>query len=464
MKMPKESRFTLTVLGNETSLRGPVNNDVLVAIDEVTRYKPEGIQFTDRYRDKSQEWDGYIRLFRNMRFPTGLLQRVVAVMEILGVDYEVADKRRKPASHPFPAHIDLRDYQEPIVEAAIQRGSGLIPVSVGGGKTIIGAEIISRLGVKTMVIVPSEVILEQTVSNYQTVFDKKVGIIKGKVIDPRGITVVLWQKINAMLKHDRKRILDILDGVGLLIMDEVHHVGADAVFDVAMYCPAYHRYGLSGTMFRTDGQDLKIDAAFGDLLPGITASDLIRKGYLVLPDIEFVRTVGRPYGYHSRYQTIYREMVVENVDRNRLLALRAQDLIAEGRKTLILVSHVQHGHVLDQLIPEAEFVHSMAKSKADTIKRFREGDLNALISTPIFDEGVDIPEIEGIVLAGAGKSQIKATQRVGRGLRICPEIGKKDVKVIETTDPVKYLYEHSLERSLMYKMENEYKVRGDMPT
>jgi len=418
------------------------------------------VEYSDKVR--SGDWDGIIRLYKNRRFPVGLLGRVANHLTLDDVPYAIIDQRLTESRRPFEFMGTLRPYQDRIVKAAIAAGNCLIPAATGAGKTVIAAAIIARLGQRSLYIVPTVELLDQTAERIAALLNgRRIGLIGDRQFSTEEVTVATWQTLSRRLKAKEPAAVDLMRSVGCLCLDEVHHYGADEVYSVSLWAPARYRFGLSGTMFRTDGQELKFFAAVGDCIEGVTASQLIDLGFLVPPAIHFVRTPEKVFGFHEKWQDVYKEGIVDNEGRNHILAREANRLVAQGRRTLVLVSQVRHGEILQRLIPGSTFVHSQAKERPDIIEGFRNGRIQCLVSSPLFDEGIDLPEISGIVLAGAGKSQVKAVQRVGRGLRTSP--GKTDVTVIETNDPIKYLYEQSWQRYKMYASEPRFKITGAVP-
>lgn len=465
------------ILGSQVKVLGDVPVSLHQKFDDLMQFKPAGVEFCDKV--KADEWDGVVHLYRNRTFPVGLLERAEMVLILDSIPYEIVDVRTAPVGKPIASRIVLRDYQRRIVEDAVASKSCLIPVATGGGKTVIAAELIAQLGQeKALFIVPTIELLHQTVGMMRVNLDcgvSWVGEGTREIVEGERICVVTWQSVSAGLRNKEKvqAWRNFLAEYNVLIADEVHHYSADHLFDVAMFSDARFRYGLSGTMFRNDLTEMKFIAAVGESIQGITASELIDLGYLVPPKIHFIKSKRMLFGQREKYSDVYRVAVVENAERNRLIAGEALKLVREGRRTLVLVSQIRHGEILKHLIDEMmteyciacpfDFVNSSAEERPQIVEAFRNGTTPLLISTQIFDEGVDVPQIQGIVLAGAGKSQIKAVQRVGRGLRICPEISKTDVKVVEFCDPVKYLYDHSHERWEMYQREPRFVITGDVP-
>jgi len=73
-----------------------------------------------------------------------------------------------------------------------------------------------------------------------------------------------------------------------------------------------------------------------------------------------------------------------------------------------------------------------------------------LIASSIYDEGVDLPEVNVLIKASGGKSEVKTIQQVGRGLR-----PKKEKLIVYDFNDMnsKFLSAHSKKRIKTYKQE-----------
>jgi len=91
-----------------------------------------------------------------------------------------------------------------------------------------------------------------------------------------------------------------------------------------------------------------------------------------------------------------------------------------------------------------------------TIDDMRQGRSGVMIASTIADEGLDIKPLQGLILAGGGKSSVKALQRVGRTLR--PFKGKYSAEIIDFNDNAKWLIKHSLARVRLYETEPDWVV------
>jgi superfamily II DNA or RNA helicase len=146
-----------------------------------------------------------------------------------------------------------------------------------------------------------------------------------------------------------------------------------------------------------------------------TADELIKEGYLVRPSIYMVRTPLRPI-FGKDYREVYNLGVVLNEGRNFLIKYVAELCIKQGRHTLLLVKEEKHGKELVQLLEDKyPFVTGkIAKGKRSRLMdEFREKQFPLMIATTLADEGLDIPNIRFLILAGGGKAGHLTIQRVG---------------------------------------------------
>lgn len=220
---------------------------------------------------------------------------------------------------------------------------------------------------------------------------------------------------------------------------------------------AYYTYGLSATPYRDDGDDMLIQACFGRTFVEISASLLIRQEWLMRPDIKMVHIRTKKSVYKT-WQKLYKDQVVDNKYYNESVAKIATAYINRDRLVLVLVQQVNHGKALARMIPGAVFLSGIStKKKRETgIKNLRNKYISCIVSTAIFDEGIDIKPLDTVILAGGGKSRTRAMQRIGRIIR--PFEGKTKATAIDFYIHQKYLENHAIERMKMYVTEPEYVV------
>ncbi len=102
------------------------------------------------------------------------------------------------------------------------------------------------------------------------------------------------------------------------------------------------------------------------------------------------------------------------------------------------------------------FIHGTTPNgeRERTLNRMRTGDVPILISSVILDEGVDVPAIRSLVLAGGTKARHRIKQRIGRGMRAVE--GKHKLMVWDFSDAGKYLGAHARDRQILYSREEMF--------
>lgn len=160
-----------------------------------------------------------------------------------------------------------------------------------------------------------------------------------------------------------------------------------------------------------------------------TAEEQIATNRLCELDIKYHRF---NHGLHNEkdkdivYADAYTDWIVHNEKRNNFIVQKVKELVDEGRLTLLLINFIEHGFVLMEELKkvgldesDVRFVYGETKDKIrqKAISEFRKGAFKVLIGSTIFDAGVNIPAISGVVIAGAGNSEITLIQKIGRGAR-----------------------------------------------
>jgi superfamily II DNA or RNA helicase len=246
-----------------------------------------------------------------------------------------------------------------------------------------------------------------------------------------------------------------------LYMDECHHTAAKTCKEVLLASPnAYWRFGGSATPNRESGDDIMIQAVFGAKIVDISASYLIKQNWLVKPYI-FFEPVRTDVNLHS-YQKVYSECVVKNDPLNDHIADTANHLVSRGLSVLVLVQQYAHGDYLKEKIPGSEFMTGRLTSAKRTqiLDDMRSGKLKAVIASSLADEGLNVPTLDAVLLAGCGKSSTRLFQRIGRTLRR-DKAGKKKKSIVIVYDHnAKYLSKHVKKVKTLLKREEEFVVRS----
>lgn len=474
-------------LGNSVSILNGANAPIK-AIEDATSFWVEGAEHSNQY--KLGHWDGFKRLMsrrsRHPTYPTGLHQRVVEILDRSRTRYEILDSR--PESKPSLAfktsnRYALYDYQSWSVDRAIEAKRGIMHMATGSGKTIVAAHIIARLCRPTVFFVHTKDLLYQTRDRLAEVLGVPIGQIGDNIIDPAPVTVATiqtvsqsygqkyekfdeedWDDETDVSSEERRQLIQrTVEGAEVVFFDECHHVASSTFYFVALKMDlAGYRYGLSATPYRTDKQDLMIEAALAPRIVKVDSSFLIERKFLVKPQIRFLTMpAGVSLPGRVEYAKVYTAEVVENDRRNQLIAATAKKEVAAGRTVLILVQQIRHGQRLQELLPGSEFVQGSDSTDYRTacLEGLRQRQLKILIATTLADEGLDLPSLDCLILAGAGKSETRALQRIGRVLRRAE--GKQCAVVYDFWDEARFLQEHAKKRMEIYQTEEQFAVEID---
>lgn len=124
----------------------------------------------------------------------------------------------------------------------------------------------------------------------------------------------------------------------------------------------------------------------------------------------------------ARWHACQKQGIFENEKRNISIAITANRhrmTDTDDPTILVLVGSIEHGKLLQTMIPGSMVLHSKmgAKPRREAMEAFRNGELKIAIATSLADEGLDVPRASVLILAAAGRSAGKAEQRTARVLR-----------------------------------------------
>ena len=438
---------------------------------------------TARYRPAYQlgRWDGAITLFG--MGGNGYLSQLPTILSVLDeAGYTVEDIQDLrtpiklnfikitnsywanqgkvwPEGHRFAGQpIMLRDDQVETVNRFIEHPQSLQEVATGAGKTIITAtlsQICEPYG-RTIIIVPNKDLVTQTEEDFVNV-GLDVGVYYG---DRKNLnkthTICTWQSLNILdkkSKNSEQEILtlaEFLDGVGCVIVDEVHMAKADVLKNLLTQnlCNAPVRWGLTGTIPKLEHESEAIFASIGPVVGGIKAYQLQEMGILSNLHVNIVQLLDTPefkaYAEELKY-------LVTNKDRMTFISTLIKG-IAESGNTLILVNRIDTGKFLIELIEDSVFISGEVKGnkRKDEYKEHATNDNKITVATyGVAAVGINIPRIFNLVLLEPGKSFVRVIQSIGRGIRKADD--KDFVQIWDITSTCKYAKRHLTERKKFYK-------------
>jgi superfamily II DNA or RNA helicase len=487
------------IIGPQRSRVEESDVGLLWALDKKLSFKVQGAHFTrafkgymDPVEGKYVAWDGREKLLEesDLSFQNGLLRRVIDFYRDNGVEPEVIDQRPPKslgmAIDILPRLLDLgkvpRPYQLEAVKAIRDNDLGIIRLPTGSGKSILAALITADIGKRTIIYVIGKDLLYQFYYLFKSIFaETEIGIIGDGKCEIGDINIVsIWtagqalglDKSDILVENDNDEqelppekyndIKCLLKEAKLQILDECHVSSCTTITEISKNINPEHLYGMSASPWRDDGKDLLIEAFLGHKIIDISASILIEQNYLVQPYIRFIKVPKFPTKLNKQYQTIYKNYIVENDIRNNLVLEATQKMIDKGYKPLVLFNSIKHGSILYEIMNK-HFPCTLLSGKDKMKLRnqakedIESGEIKAIIASRIFDIGLDLPCLSGLVVASSGKSSVRALQRIGRVLR--PYASKKFAAVADFVDDAPYLKSHSQARKKIYETEEGFIVK-----
>jgi superfamily II DNA or RNA helicase len=317
------------------------------------------------------------------------------------------DTRPEPVSMTIPFTGQLRDMQRESVER--YPGHGVLSLEVGLGKTVCALAIASRMGVRTMIIVHKEFLANQWAERIaQFCPGCTIGRVQQDKCELGHPFVIAMIQTLCMRAH----AVGTFDSIGLVIVDEAHHVGAPA-FSQAMFtmCPKY-TLGLTATPDRKDGLTRILYWFLGNCFYAAhrESSKNVRVKRVPFIHPEFLR----PPPVSRLGKVCLATMVnilVEIPERNELLLDIAREA-ATDHQVLILSDRRAHCEWLVQEIGETAGLYMGGMKQADLDESAKKRVVVGTFS--LAHEGLDIATLSAIVLA-TPHSDVR--QAVGRILR-----------------------------------------------
>lgn len=478
-------------------LKLEVNNVNIKIIGDLTNDVVNDLAASMTY--KTNEFNGYTfvqiehKLFNRIKqsFPTGLYSNAADVLESYNLNYDVIDKRIQASKNkPLQLYeVTPHQFQKKIIADAIDSQRFVIQVATGGGKTVIAAAILAQLNVPSIFVVHTGDLFEQAYDELTRMLKAPIGRIGGGLCDIQQINVCMIQTIHAIIGKEyipfddvekdqmaedevvkksalrNKQIEEFLPKVQCILVDECHHLRSTSYVSVMKACKnSYFRGGLSATPESGDGRDMILQAYAGKIIGKITASYLIKHDFLVRPTIYYLRgSKNESYKFsRKRYNSIYKTYIVNNKYRNNLIVDCVKRLVDLNKTVLITVTLKRHGRLLLDLLKkeniDVQFIYGGVDKlkRKEYIEQVRKRQLSVILGTSLADEGLNIPALDSLILAGSGKSPTRQIQRIGRVLRKAD--GKTEAIVIDFKDCVRYMTGHYKKRRAICEQEPEFKI------
>jgi hypothetical protein len=239
-------------------------------------------------------------------------------------------------------------------QATGQNLSGILRAVTGFGKTNTALALIQRVALTTVIVVHKEFLLTQWVKRIARFLpDAKVGICRGSKCDFEGKDIVLAMA-QSLAREDpdapSRYPEEFYQHFGLLVVDEVHRVGAPTWSPIPQMFPAKYRIGLTATPRRKDGADKVFWWHLGEIV--YTAKTETPK-----PHVKMVNLATRGPSIMHQEQAprgLVMKLLQQNQDRNTSIVMELVEAMKSPaqRKVLVLSHFLEHLKDLESLFRE----------------------------------------------------------------------------------------------------------------
>ena len=313
----------------------------------------------------------------------------------------------------------------------------LIVSATGTGKTYLSAFDVKKFNPERFLfVVHREQIAKAAMESFKTVFGKerRMSVLSGNNKDVSADFI--FSTIQTLSKED---ILHQFkpDEFEYIVIDEVHRAGANSYQKVIDYFRPKFMLGMSATPERTDGFDIyklfNHNVAFEIRLQQAMKEDMI------CPFHYFGITELSVDGELIDDKTTFSKLTSDTRVNNIIEKINFYGFSGDRVKGLVFCSRKDEAKSLSEKFNQLGYHtldlngESSQELRETAVNRLGqeslENALDYIFTVDIFNEGVDIPEINQVVMLRPTQSAIVFVQQLGRGLRLC--YGKEYVAVLD---------------------------------
>lgn len=322
---------------------------------------------------------------------------------------------------------------------------GLVVLATGLGKTYLSIFDAKAMKAKNILfIVHVDHILKQAKNSFEKVMperSKDMGFFTGKEKTYEGKSIV-FSTIQTINKENNLSQFS-KDYFDYIIVDESHHTAAPSYKKVTEYFQPQFFLGLTATPDRMDEKDI-LEFYGNNLVFEMGQSEAIRQGYLASLNYQgFIDDVDYSKIYYNGFR-----YDITDLNKHLMIARRDNAIIdkfkelARDKKTIGFCVSIEHADwSADQFRKagiDAISIHSKIEDKntdgayqsaSEIIDAFENGKHQVAFVVDMLNEGIDIPDVECLLMLRPTESNAILTQQIGRGLRISEN--KDEVLVLD---------------------------------
>jgi len=378
---------------------------------------------------------------QHIAVPRGCLTETLALLEAHKIRPEVRDERHTGKAIEVDFQGQLRPGQQEAVEKFTGHDEGILCAPTAFGKTAIGAWLIAKRKVNTLVVVHRQQLLDQwqeRLGMFLRLPPKSIGHIGGGKTDRTGyVDVAVIQSL-----YRNEEVKDFVAEYGQVIVDECHHISAFTFEQVMRQVKARYVVGLTATPTRKDGHHPIIYMQCGPVRFSMSARAMTETTpfeHKVTPRHTEFRT--SPELTDVTIQDIYGALV-NDLPRNQMIVSDIVRSIQSGRCPLLLTGRTEHlqyfaaalaGVAKHVFVLKGGMGKKQRRTTAEALAAVAEDETRVILATGSYiGEGFDDARLDTLFLAMPISWKGTLQQYVGRLHRL--HDGKRFVQVYDYVD------------------------------
>ncbi len=352
----------------------------------------------------------------------------------------------------IPGPFDLRKYQREAINVAqdgiASAGRALVIMATGLGKTVVAGEVVrghlaARPGEAVLVVAHTTDLIAQLERAMWRHIDKSVptGLLSG-TDRPDRLEGIVCATVQSALGV-------VADGwrPDLVVVDEAHHVSDDGMFRALLdTLDGVPLLGLTATPWRGDGYDLA--HRFGEPVFSMGIAEGMAEGFLAEVDYRlYVDNID--WSVVSEASEL--ALTVRDLNARLFLPQRDEAVVDELRdawnttvnpRAIVFCRTIEHAEEIAAQLRTAGWRRAASISNRQSrrdrdilMSEFRDGRVPIVAAVDIFNEGVDVPDVNILCFLRVTHSRRIFVQQLGRGLRL--REGKDRVRVLDFVSDVR---------------------------
>ncbi|HEL1998795.1 TPA: DEAD/DEAH box helicase [Streptococcus suis] len=298
----------------------------------------------------------------------------------------------------------------------------LVISATGTGKTYLSAFDVKQYNPDRMLfIVHREQILQKSLKDFQKVlgFEDDEGYIYKSGMDISQKRYI-FATIQTISRADNLQAFDPTF-FNYILIDEVHKAGADSYKKVMSYFQPDFYLGMTATPERIDGQNIyelfDYNIAYEIRLQEALDNDMLCP--FIYYGVSDIKIDGQLIDEKATFSNLVSEQRVNHI----LEKIAYYGVSGEAVKGLIFCSSVKEAKELERqfnnrgLRTRALSGEHSQEERQRVVQDLENGNLDYILTVDIFNEGIDIPSVNQVVMLRNTQSSIIFIQQLGRGLR-----------------------------------------------